>query len=100
MHDGLAAKRHSLVEQTQSVSHTAFAGPGQRHQTPLFDDDLVLFDHMTQPLDDLGSCNPAEVVMLAAGENRGRNFVDFGGREDKHDMRRRLLQRLQQRIEG
>ena len=55
MHDGLAAKRHALVEQTQSVAHTAFAGPGQRHQAPLLDHDLVLFDHMAKPLDDLGS---------------------------------------------
>ena len=44
--------------------------------------------------------DPAEIVMLAAGENRRRNFVDLGCRKDKHDMGGRLFQCFEQRIEG
>lgn len=91
MHDRLAAERYRLVEQAQPIAHAAFAGPGKRHQAPFLDCNLVLIDHMAQPLDNLGSRNPAKVVMLTAGENRGRNLVNLGGGENKHHMRRRLL---------
>ena len=100
MHDRLAAERYRLVKQAQAIAHTALAGPGKSHQAPLLNHDLILIDHMAKPFDDLGSRNPPEVVMLAAGENRRRNLVNLGGGKNKYYMRRRLLQRLQQRVEG
>ena len=40
-----------------------------------------------------------EIVALAARQDRGRDLVRLGGREDEHHVRRRLLQRLEQRVE-
>src|SRR6187551_1378673 len=37
--------------------------------------------------------------MLAARQDRRGNFMDFSGGKDKHDMGRRLFQRLEQRVE-
>lgn len=97
MYDRLAAERYGLVEQAQPVAHTAFAGPGERHQASFFEHDLVLIDHMSQPLDDFSPRNAPEVVMLAAGKNGRRNFMNLSGGKDEHDVRWRLFQRLQQR---
>ena len=41
-----------------------------------------------------------EVIPLAAREHGDRNLVRLGGREEELDVRRRLLQRLQQGVEG
>ena len=41
-----------------------------------------------------------EVVDLAAGEYRGDDLLLFGGGEHEHHVARRLLQRLQKRVEG
>jgi hypothetical protein len=41
-----------------------------------------------------------EVEALAARQDGDGNLVDLGGGEDEHHVRRRLLQRLQQRVEG
>ena len=40
-----------------------------------------------------------EVVALAARDDRRQHLVRVGGREDELDVRRRLLERLQQRVE-
>ena len=41
-----------------------------------------------------------QVEALAAAQHRHRHLADFGGGEQELHMRRRLLQRLQQRVEG
>ena len=41
-----------------------------------------------------------EIEPLAAGQNGGRQLMHLGGGQDKHDMGRRLLQRLEQGVEG
>ena len=42
----------------------------------------------------------AQVEALAARQHRHRHLADLGGGEDELHMRRRLFQRLQQRVEG
>jgi len=42
----------------------------------------------------------AEVETLAAAEHGGGDFVRLGGGQDEARMRRRLLERLEQRVEG
>src|SRR5688572_22944230 len=100
MRDRFPTECDRLVEQAQPIAHAALAGPGKRHQAPFLDHDSILLDHMAKPFDNLGSRNPPKVVMLAAGENRRWNFMNLGGSKNKYHMRWRLLQRLQQRVEG
>ena len=81
MHDGLAAKRHSLVEQTQPISHTAFAGSGQRHQAPLFDDDLVAKTKEAFQVEAFStSALAAPALAAAALDSAIRNSFEVGGR--------------------
>ena len=42
----------------------------------------------------------AEIVPLAPGQNGGGHLMDLGGGQNKQNVLRRLLQRLEQRIEG
>ena len=44
--------------------------------------------------------DPAQIEALAARQHRDRHLADFGGGEDELGVRRRLFQRLQQRVEG
>ena len=43
--------------------------------------------------------NAAQIEALAARQHGDRDFANFGGREHELHVRRRLLQRLQQRVE-
>ena len=51
-------------------------------------------------LDEAAGLDAAEVETLAAGEHRHRHFPDLGGGEDELHMLGRLLERLQQAVEG
>ena len=42
----------------------------------------------------------AQIETLTAREHRHRHLADFGGRENELCVRRRLFQRLEQRVEG
>ena len=44
--------------------------------------------------------NPPQVMALAPGKDGGRDLVDLGGGKDEFHMGRRLLQGLQQGVEG
>jgi hypothetical protein len=48
---------------------------------------------------DLRCGNAAKIEALAAAEHRGRDLVRLGGGQDEAGVGRRLLQRLQQRVE-
>src|SRR5438270_3668864 len=54
---------------------------------------------MRQPRDDLVLAKPAENELLAPADDRQRNLLRVGGAEDEYDVRRRLLERLEQRVE-
>ena len=53
-----------------------------------------------QMLDQQRGVDPAQIEALAARQHRHRHFADFGGGENEFGVRRRLFQRLQQRVEG
>ncbi len=44
--------------------------------------------------------DPPQIEALAARQHGDRHFADFGGRENELGVRRRLFQRLEQRVEG
>jgi len=48
----------------------------------------------------VGRRHPTELELLTAGEDRRRDGVDLGGGEDEDEMGRRLLDDLEQRVEG
>ena len=92
--------RDRLVEQRQRIAHRAFGGA--RDDAERFRLDLDAFfrrDVGQMPHQHVG-LDPAEVKTLAARQHRDRDFADFGGGEHEFGVLRRLLQRLQERVEG
>jgi len=63
--DGLPAKRHSLVQETEGIPHAALAGPRYGGKAAVFHSDALLSRDVTKALDDLGPRDPSEIVVLA-----------------------------------
>ena len=92
--------RDRLIEQRQRIAHRAFGGArdqGQRFRLGL---DRFLGGDALQMFDQQRGIDPAQIEALAARQHRDRHFADFGGGENEFGVRRRLFQRLQQRVEG
>jgi hypothetical protein len=95
-----ARERDRLVEQRQAVAHRAVGGarnhgerPG-RGLGPFPGGDVGEVGGQARLLD------PAQVEALAARQHGDRDLADFRGGEDEDHVLRRLLQGLQQAVEG
>jgi hypothetical protein len=97
---GAVAEGQHLVESGQRIAHAAVSLAGDQRQGGVADGDVLLAGDLPQTGDDLGHGDPFEIEALAAGKDGDRKFVGFGGGKDELDVFRRLLQGLQQRIEG
>ena len=95
-----AAVRHRLVQKALRIAHAAFRGPGDHGKSLVGDRDAFGSGDRAEPVDDLVQSDPLEPVALAAGMDRGRDFLRFGRGEDKDHVRRRFFEGLQQGIEG
>ena len=87
------------VHDRPRVAHAAFRRAGNARKRRVFGLNLSLLQRDMQPLDDLVRRNAAEIKPLAAGEDRCREFLRLGCRQNKHDIGGRLFQRLEQRVE-
>ena len=95
-----AAECHCLVEDGQGVAHGA-VGLGSNHvQGFVVDGHPLLAGDAPQVPHHVRNADPVEVVGLAAAQDGGQDLVLLGGGQDKDGVCRRLLQRLQERIEG
>src|SRR5205085_2360336 len=95
-----ARDRQDLIEQRNTVAQGAIAQPCQTLERGSVGGDAFFFADIRQPARDLIRGNGPEVESLAAALNSGRHLLRIGRGENKFDVRRRLLQRLEQRIEG
>ncbi len=91
--------RDGLIEQRQRIAHRAFGGARDQRQRLRLDLDLLLAGDVAEVLHQRRGVDPAQVEALAARQHRHRHLADFGRREDELRVRRRLFQRLQQRVE-
>ena len=90
----------ALVQHTQRVAHPALAEPRQQRRRLVRQAQPLLGGHIAQPVHDDPGVQPLEGVALAAGEDGGRDLLQLRGGQDEHQMLRRLLQNLQQGVEG
>ncbi len=94
------AEGGELVEQGDRVAHRAVAGPGDQAQGRVADLDLLGVADLAQVRGELARVDPTKAVLLAAGEDGRRHRLHFGGGEDEDQVGRRLLDDLEQRVEG
>ena len=95
----LAREGDDLVEGALGVAHAAAGGAGDQREAGLVDGDLLRLHNLPELLGDGGGADGAELEDLRARENRVGNLVEQGRRHDEHDVRRRLLDRLEQGVE-
>ena len=89
-----------LVEQRERIAHRALGSAGdQRQRLGLGVDPLAAAD-CRQVARQRVAVHPPQVEALAARQHRDRDLADLGRGEDELGVRRRLLERLQQRVEG
>ncbi len=98
--DRAAAEGRELVEQRHRVAHAALAGARDQAQRRVGRGDRSRRRRCGAGARRLRRRHAAEVVLLAAREDGRRHRVDLGGGEDEDEARRRLLDDLEQRVEG
>ena len=89
-----------LVQHRQPVAHRAVGGAGDQVQRGGLDRHALLRGDAGEMRRQFGDPHPAQVEALAARQHGDRHFADFRRGEDELHVRRRFLQRLQQRVEG
>ena len=89
-----------LIEQREQIAHRAFGGAGDERQRFRLRFDQFLPSDILQMLHQERGVDPAQIEALAARQHRDRHFADFCGGEDELGVRRRLFQRLKQRVES
>ena len=93
-------QRQQLVSQTQGISHAA-----TRATRNLFDNAVLrvnpfTLEHRRQSCRNRGLRERRQLEHLHARQHRLQHLLRIGGREEKLHMRRRLFQRLEERVEG
>ena len=94
-----AVEARALVEERERISHAAVRLLREKAQRFPFARDLHLFRHIRKPRFDLLDGDASEIKALAARLDRRRHLVRLRRRKDENDMRGRLFERLQQRVE-
>ena len=95
-----ARKRHHLVERALGVPHAAFGVARQQRDGVVGRLDLLGVGNRAKLPGDRGGPDGAELVLLRPGADGVGNLLQLGRRQDEDDVRRRLFDRLQQRVEG
>ena len=96
----VADVRDDLVGQRQRVAHAAAGLAHEQPHRPGVDRELLLHEDAREVRGEPRRWHELEVVALAARQDRVRELVRLGRREHERHVRRRLLERLQQRVEG
>ena len=95
-----AAERHGLVEHRQRVAHAAVGLLRDEVQRLFVRRDALLGGDVFEVFDRIFDADAVEIVDLAAREDRGDDFVFLGGRQNEDGVGGRLLQRLEEGVEG
>ena len=96
----VAGKPDHLVERALRVAHAAVAGARDQHDRRLVDGDLLGRRRSPQLIGDLLDADRLQLEHLRPRLDRRRHLLDLRRRHHEDDVRRRLLDRLQQRVEG
>ena len=95
----LAGERHKLIKHGQRVAKRAVRFLGNDVERFFFSVYPLLCCNVLKMRHSVGHRDAVKVEDLAARQNRRQNLVLLRGGQNEHRMRRRLLQRLQKRVE-
>ena len=95
----LFRKRDNLIHRAERITHAAARRPRDQAQRRLLERNLLLRRDTPQMRHQIVQADALEIIPLTTAHDRDRNLVRVCRRKNKHDMRRRLLKRLQQRVE-
>jgi len=97
---GVAAERERLVEGRERIAQCAVALAGQQHEALLVRRHPLGLADLAQACHGAWHRNAAEVEPLAPRQDGGQHLVRLRRCKNKEGVRRRLLQGLQQGVEG
>ena len=89
-----------LIERALRVAHAAVAGARQQRQRRVVDLDLLGVGDRLELVGDLLDADRLELEHLRPRLDRRRHFLELRRRHHEDDVRRRLLDRLEERVEG
>ncbi|VWC31277.1 hypothetical protein BPS26883_06424 [Burkholderia pseudomultivorans] len=91
--------RDRLVGQRQRIAHAALRGAREQAQRLRLERDLLFAEDPLEMRHDMPGRHLLQVELQAARQHGNGNLLRIGRREDELDVRRRLLERLQHRVE-
>ena len=105
LEDGLdgdlaVGRGRELVERRDRVAEAPTRAAGDQRERGVRGLDLLPVGDQAQELRQLGEAGPREEERLAARAHRGEDLVELGRAEDEDEVRRRLLDQLQERVPG
>ncbi|CAG2154866.1 hypothetical protein LMG26296_05634 [Cupriavidus plantarum] len=95
-----SAIRNGLIGQRQRIAHGTVRRLREQPQRIAIMRNAFLCKDMVEVRDDMSRRHLLEVELQAARQHRDRNLLRIGGGKNELDVPRRLLQRLQHRVEG
>ncbi len=95
----IPAAAEALVQDGKRVAQRPVRQAGDQQRSLRGKLRILLPGDVGQPVRDVLRRNAVEIEALAAREDRRGKLVHLRGGEDKDDMRRRLFQRFQERVE-
>ena len=97
--DLLSRERDHLIERALRVAHAAFGVARDQRDGVLVGVNALGLHDGAELAGDRRRADDAELVLLRARADRLRDLVQLRRRHDEDDVRRRLLHRLEQRVE-
>ena len=99
LRDLVAAKRDQLIEHRFRVAQSAIRAARDRMRRRRLERDLLFSGDELQMLRDQVRRDAVQIETLAAAQDRRQDLLRLGRREDEFHVRRRLFERLEQRVE-
>ena len=96
---GAVAKNAQLLQRGERVAHAALGMARHDGERLVVVIETLLLAHVGQAMLDILVADAVEIEALAAREDGLQNLLRVGGAQHKDHVRRRLLKRLEQRVE-
>src|ERR1700683_1627389 len=93
------AESDQLIEQAQSIAHAAVGGARQKRESRRLEVELLRGRDHPHALGDEARGQAFQAELQAARQYGDGQLLRVRGREQEFDVRRRLLERFQERVE-